>query len=118
MLDQNDFICSLCSIAGDIDMDACLLKEDKRLLAEDENGVLMCLICYMKQANECLHCGQKNDLLPSYKCRNEPWLCEECLNLPNTVHVAACYSDGCMTPEEFLHECYIGLGDSDRTTLV
>lgn len=119
-MENEEFACALCAASGDVDMEACIASEgQRRLLAEDDNGLLLCLICYMRQANECLHCGRQVDcILPSPDCLGEPWLCEECLNLPYTIHVNSCYSDGCMTPEEFVEECFRSLGDSDRITLV
>lgn len=112
--DNDSYSCIICDVAGHIDMDNCISEESKLLLAEDDNGLLMCLICYMKQMNECLHCGERVDcILPSSKCFNTPWLCEECLNLPYTVHVAACYKDGCMTIEEFAEECFRDLAMDD-----
>jgi len=117
MPEPSDYVCALCSIVGDIDMDDCI-KQEKKLLAEDDNGLLLCLICYMKQKSECLHCRQQVDyLLPSDKCFNEPWLCEECLNLSYTVHVAACYKDGCMTMSEFMQECFRNLDETDIVEL-
>jgi hypothetical protein len=97
---MDKYICCACGCDGSLTPDEAL-KNENTLLSEDKDGNLICLVCYMEKENICLHCGEEADLMPDTTCRAEPWLCEECLNLPYRVHMFSCYSDGCMTPEEF-----------------
>lgn len=97
-------ICAVCGVNGSLTPKESLDNENI-LLAEDKDGLLICLPCYMEKENICLHCCEEDvDLMPDTSCRAEPWLCETCLNLPYRVHMFSCYSDGCMTPEEFAAE--------------
>ncbi len=101
MVDQ--FVCVDCGASGEVTpQDA--IDNECQLLSEGDDGNLICFKCYMIQASTCHYCNEVTDLMPSTRCNSAPWLCEECLNLPFTVHVWSCYSDGCMTPEEFVDE--------------
>lgn len=75
------------------------------LLAETENGEMMCIACYAESESICLHCGNEDGLFPDTSCKAEPWFCRDCLDLSYRIHMFSCYSDGCVTVEEFAEEC-------------
>jgi len=101
---MDGIICVGCGVGGSLTPKESLDNENM-LLAEDKDGNYICLPCYMEKENICLHCSKEDvDLMPDTTCRAEPWLCEECLNLPYRVHMFSCYSDGCMTPGEYAAE--------------
>ena len=101
---MDGIICVGCGVNGSLTAKESL-ENGNALLAEDKDGNYICLPCYMEKENICLHCGEEDvDLMPDETCKAVPLLCEECLNLPYRVHMFSCYSDGCMTVEEFSAE--------------
>lgn len=103
-MDRDTHICSSCGKSGSLTADDAIAAKNT-LLSEDDSGNLVCLPCYMEGDSICLYCSEEADLMPDATCRAMPQLCEKCLNLPFRVHMYSCYSDGCMTPEEFAAEC-------------
>jgi len=110
---MTEYSCEICHKLGEVTVKAAMDK-DVILLAEDEDEQLICLPCFMAKERRCLHCGEEADLMPDVTCKAQPWLCEECLRLPYRVHMFSCYSDGCMTAEEFSDECNRGVYEDDE----
>jgi hypothetical protein len=96
--------CAMCEADGTTDPNEALDGESI-LLAETDNGYMMCLACYAEYEGICHHCGSEDGIYPDITCKAEPWFCRECLDLPYRIHMNSCYSDGCLTAEEFSAEC-------------
>ena len=97
--------CAACAKAGTLDPEDALVS-DLIILAELDNGQLMCLPCYAESESICLHCGSNDGIYPDISCKAEPWLCRNCLGLPYRIHMFSCYGNGCMTPGEYAQESF------------
>jgi hypothetical protein len=100
---MDTYICSVCCALGALSPEEALAAE-VLLLAEDDDCNLLCLPCYMRVNNTCAYCSCQGEIFPDTSCKGQPWLCKECLELPYKIHTRACYSNGCMTLEEFAEE--------------
>lgn len=68
---------------------------------------LYCYPCYCVCTNTCIHCGEvKDHITRDYRCKNDLYLCDECIKEPTCPHLYKCYKDGCMTIEEFAQHEY------------
>lgn len=81
---------------------------------DDEGPVLFnvggsnyCYPCQCKVENKCYQCDENvNTLYRETRCKNEPFVCGQCLVKPATNHLWVCYADGCVTPGEVAQEEY------------
>lgn len=108
-----NYKCCICGKAGYLELEEAI-SNDAQLLAEYDDGLHYCMPCFLREFSHCLHCSKEADLFPDTTCNAEPWLCEECLNLPYRIHMFSCYQDGCMSPSEFAEECQRGLEDEEE----
>lgn len=78
-------------------------------------GKLLCFPCLCLLTSCCTTCLERTDTLFRDKnCKNTPYVCKPCLNKGQN-HKWACYSDGCMTPEDIAQEEYeILMGEDDE----
>lgn len=68
-------------------------------------GQYYCYPCRCVIHNECFQCGDSTTTLYRDKrCKNNPYVCAECVDSHTVNHLYACYSDGCMTPGELAQE--------------
>ncbi len=96
--------CAVCTKAGTLEPEDAV-GTPLILLAESDGGDLMCIACFAESESICHHCGEEDGLFPDIECKAEPWFCRDCLDLPYRIHMNSCYSDGCVTAEEFSAEC-------------
>lgn len=74
---------------------------------------LYCYPCYCVATSTCVHCGDVKDVLVRDKrCKNNLYLCPDCIKLA-CPHLFKCYSDGCMTPEEFAQQEFEMMQDGE-----
>jgi len=86
------------------------------LFLHDEK--LFCYPCYCLVTNTCIHCGEvKETLIRDKRCKNNLYLCEECIKTPTCVHLYKCYSDGCMSIEELAQQEFEIMREQDEMGL-
>lgn len=68
-------------------------------------GELYCYPCYCLVSSTCIHCGDEQEvLIRDKRCKNNLYLCQTCIKEPTCPHLFKCYSDGCMSIEEFAQQ--------------
>jgi hypothetical protein len=71
------------------------------------NGEHYCFPCQCKLSSTCYQCSEDVDeLFRDKRCRNNTYVCAECLKKTRTNHLWICYADGCMSPGEVAQEEY------------
>lgn len=110
--------CATCGIPGtyldfENQFEQANFEEIETLLVEI-NGNFYDFVCGAAADSVCIVCLERKVLYRDARCKNILWVCAQCIN-KQCVHRHKCYSDGCMTLEEFAAECQ--LVDLDEDTV-